>query len=197
MKRSSQGSASIRHCNRGLRRRGFDLRLPWAHDPGCPLVPRKSVLGMPHRHCPSRGWGEHLGQRPSTVAGNSIGSSRSGADEREHSHGLLETVVFGIDHFLVLALIASLVPAWMPAHMVWAYLTGGAFIAAGITIATKWMDQWAAICWEPCSCSGSCCCISPGIAVQSHDPSAPDEWPRSFVVLALCAGSWICAWHAR
>jgi hypothetical protein len=33
----------------------------------------------------------------------------------------LSSVVFGIDHFLVLAVIASLVPAWMPGGMFWAY----------------------------------------------------------------------------
>ena len=44
----------------------------------------------------------------------------------------VSSVVFGIDHFLVLAFIASLVPAWLPGHLFWAYLTGTAFIAAGM-----------------------------------------------------------------
>jgi len=46
----------------------------------------------------------------------------------------VSSVVFGIDHFLVLNFIASLVPAWLPGHMFWAYLTGAAFVLAGISI---------------------------------------------------------------
>jgi uncharacterized membrane protein len=109
------------------------------------------------------------------------------------------SVVFGIDHFLVLALIASLVPAWMPAHMFWAYLTGVAFIAAGISIAIKWMDQWAAILLGAMFLLWFLLLHSPRvvIAVQSHDPNTPDEWSSAFIALALCGGSWICARHAR
>src|SRR5208283_4336389 len=51
----------------------------------------------------------------------------------------ISAVVFGIDHFLVLGLIVSLVPHWIPGGgLFWAYFTGIAFIAAGVSIATKW-----------------------------------------------------------
>jgi hypothetical protein len=111
----------------------------------------------------------------------------------------VSSVVFGIDHFLVLALIASLVPAWMPAHMFWAYFTGAAFIAAGICIATKWMDQWAAILLGTMFLLWFLLLHSPRVvlAFRSHDPNAPDEWSSAFIALAMCGGSWICARYAR
>ncbi len=41
---------------------------------------------------------------------------------------------FGIAHFQYIQNTASLVPAWLPAHVAWAYLTGVAFVAAGIAM---------------------------------------------------------------
>jgi len=111
----------------------------------------------------------------------------------------VSSIVFGIDHFLVLAVIASLVPAWLPWHLFWAYLTGAAFIAVGIGIVAKWMDRlgatllgimfmlWFFILHLPRSV----------IALSSHDPNVPNEWSSAFIALAMWAGSWICAWHAQ
>jgi uncharacterized membrane protein len=39
--------------------------------------------------------------------------------------------VFGADHFIYGAFVASLVPAWMPGHLFWTYFCGAALIAAG------------------------------------------------------------------
>jgi uncharacterized membrane protein len=43
----------------------------------------------------------------------------------------LALVAFGLSHFAYLGLTAPLVPAWLPAHVFWAYFTGGAYLAAG------------------------------------------------------------------
>jgi len=109
------------------------------------------------------------------------------------------SVIFGIDHFFVLALIASLVPAWLHGGMFWAYFTGIAFIVAGISIVTKWMDQWSAALLGTMFLLWFLLLHSPRvvIAFRSHDPNAPDEWSSALIALALCGGSWICAWHAR
>jgi hypothetical protein len=109
------------------------------------------------------------------------------------------SVVFGIDHFLVLAVIASLVPAWLPAHLFCAYLTGTGFIAAGISIATKRMDQWAGFLLGTMFALWFLILHSPRvvIAFRTHDPNAPNEWSSAFIALGMCGGSWICAWRAR
>ena len=46
-------------------------------------------------------------------------------------------VVFAVQHFMYAGFVATLVPAWIPARLFWAYFTGIAFVAAAISIATK------------------------------------------------------------
>jgi uncharacterized membrane protein len=46
----------------------------------------------------------------------------------------LALIPFGLAHFLYLQATAPLVPAWLPAPMAWAYLTGGTFVAAGLAV---------------------------------------------------------------
>ncbi len=46
-------------------------------------------------------------------------------------------LVFGYDHLPIAQFIASLVPAWMPWHLFWAYFTACGFLAAGLSIATN------------------------------------------------------------
>src|SRR5271170_3653647 len=43
---------------------------------------------------------------------------------------------FGSEHFTLTAAIASIVPAWIPWHMFWAYFVGACFIAATLAIVT-------------------------------------------------------------
>lgn len=43
-------------------------------------------------------------------------------------------IVFGIDHFVYVDFVASLVPAWIPGHVFWTYFAGVALIAGGIGI---------------------------------------------------------------
>ena len=43
---------------------------------------------------------------------------------------------FGTEHFTLTAAIASIVPAWIPWHMFWAYFVGACFIAAALSLAT-------------------------------------------------------------
>jgi uncharacterized membrane protein len=43
-------------------------------------------------------------------------------------------VVFGIDHFIYVNFVSSLVPIWIPGHLFWTYLAGAALIASGVGI---------------------------------------------------------------
>jgi hypothetical protein len=54
-------------------------------------------------------------------------------------------VVFAVQHFMYARFVATLVPAWIPARLFWAYFTGAAFVAAALAIATKRMLGMAAM----------------------------------------------------
>lgn len=54
-------------------------------------------------------------------------------------------LVFGLQHFLYADFVATLVPAFMPFKLFWAYLTGSAMIAAGISFIVNRFAVLAAI----------------------------------------------------
>ncbi|HEY4290204.1 MAG TPA: hypothetical protein VGN00_24050 [Puia sp.] len=43
-------------------------------------------------------------------------------------------IVFGVEHFLYVNFVATLVPNWIPAHLFWTYLAAVALIGAGLAI---------------------------------------------------------------
>lgn len=56
----------------------------------------------------------------------------------------LALIAFGLSHFAYVRLTAPLVPAWLPAHGLWAYLTGGAYLAAAVAILSGVLSRLAA-----------------------------------------------------
>lgn len=51
---------------------------------------------------------------------------------------------FGTEHFTLTKIIASMVPAWIPGHMFWAYFIGACFIAAALSLVTGIQARLAA-----------------------------------------------------
>jgi uncharacterized membrane protein YphA (DoxX/SURF4 family)/uncharacterized membrane protein len=51
---------------------------------------------------------------------------------------------FGTEHFTLTKVIASLVPAWIPWHLFWAYFVGTCFIAAALSLVTRIQARLAA-----------------------------------------------------
>lgn len=100
------------------------------------------------------------------------------------------SVVFGISHLLIPAFIASLIPPWFPGGLFWAYFTGVAFIAAGVSIATRWMDGWAASLLGAMFLLWFLFLHLPRLtsAPRSHDP---DEWSSAIIALGMCGASWL------
>jgi uncharacterized membrane protein YphA (DoxX/SURF4 family) len=57
----------------------------------------------------------------------------------------LSTIAFGLAHLTGVAQVSAMVPKWMPlGGKVWAILTGIAFVAAGIAMLTRILDELAA-----------------------------------------------------
>ncbi len=53
-------------------------------------------------------------------------------------------IVFGMQHYLYAAFVATLVPAWIPARLFWAYFVGTAFFAACVSIVARRMPSLGA-----------------------------------------------------
>ena len=51
---------------------------------------------------------------------------------------------FGTEHFTVTAVIASIIPAWIPWHHFWVYFVGACFIAGGLSLVTGIQARLAA-----------------------------------------------------
>jgi hypothetical protein len=69
-------------------------------------------------------------------------------------------LVFGVQHFLYARFIATLVPAWIPGRLFWAYFVGVAFAAALLSSSKE--ARLSAICWDSCFFCGYSLCIRPG-----------------------------------
>jgi hypothetical protein len=108
----------------------------------------------------------------------------------------LSLIVFGVDHFLALAPIGTLVPQWIPWHVFWIAFFGAGFIAAGLSIGFDLLLRWGAAgiglmfaIWVftlhlPRTLFG----FSGGAG-----PHSRDEWSSSFIAIALWGGSWALA----
>jgi uncharacterized membrane protein len=102
----------------------------------------------------------------------------------------LGLVAFGLAHFVYPAQTASLVPHWLPAHLVWVYLTGSAFLAAAVAVligvrarvaaslAALQIGLFTLLVWVPVLVRGS------------KDPS---DWSEFAISAALTAASWVVA----
>lgn len=103
----------------------------------------------------------------------------------------LSLLVFGVDHFLALAFIATLIPNWIPLRSFWVAFFGIAFIAAGVAFALGLWRRWAAAGMGTMFAMWVVTLHLPrtlgfyGIPGALHDPN---EWSSLFIALALCGG---------
>jgi uncharacterized membrane protein len=102
----------------------------------------------------------------------------------------ISLAVFGVQHFIYGGFVATLVPAFMPGRLFWAYFVGVAFVAAAIGILTRILARPAA------TMLGVMFFL---FVVLLHVPrilgnaTKGDEWTSGFVALAMCGGAWILA----
>ena len=105
-------------------------------------------------------------------------------------------IVFGVDHFLGLAFISSLLPGWIPWHSFWVASFGVAFIAAGIGIGFGLFENWS---WAGLGLMFAIWVITlhiPRTLGFYHIPGAiadPNEWSSLFIAIGLWGGPWALA----
>ncbi len=105
-------------------------------------------------------------------------------------------IIFGVDHFVVLAFIAMLIPAWIPWHIFWSAFFGVAFIAAGLSIGLNWLPRWGAIGIGLMFAIWVVTLHVPrvlGLYGIPGAPSDPNEWSSLFIAVGLWGGSWAIA----
>ncbi len=96
-------------------------------------------------------------------------------------------LVFGIQHFLYAAFIATLIPGWLPAHLFWAYFVGVAFFASALSIFFGLMVRPAALLLALMFFLWALLLHAPRVAAS---PTIEPEWTSLFVALAMGAIAW-------
>jgi uncharacterized membrane protein len=106
------------------------------------------------------------------------------------------SVVFGITHLLIPEFIATLIPPWFPGGLFWAYFTGVAFIAAGVSLATQRLDRLAAALLGSMFLVWFLFLHVPRLTALPRAKD-PDEWSSAFIALGLCGASWLMPHRRR
>ncbi len=99
-------------------------------------------------------------------------------------------IVFGVQHFLYVRYLSTLVPHYLPGHHLWVLGTGLALIAAGLSIATTIEDKYAAYGLFILFLGWLVLLHVPRILHSLHNG---DEWASGFVVLAFSGTSLLLA----
>jgi uncharacterized membrane protein YphA (DoxX/SURF4 family) len=102
----------------------------------------------------------------------------------------ISMIVFGVQHFMYAAFIATLIASWIPLHLFWVYFTGAGFIVAGLSIATGILAALASMGLGLMFLLWFLLLHAPRVAAS---PRNGDEWTSAFVALAVSGGSFILA----
>jgi uncharacterized membrane protein len=102
----------------------------------------------------------------------------------------LALIAFGAAHLGYSAFTASLVPAWLPWHLAWVYLTAATYIAAGIALVVGPRAQLAATLSAVQMALFGLLVWLPRIALAPTDADTLNETTISFM---LAASGWVIA----
>ena len=99
-------------------------------------------------------------------------------------------VVFGAQHFLYPGLLATLIPSWIPWHLVWEDVVGAAFIAAATSIATNRAARLAGLLLGMMFGLFVLVLHAPRVVASVW---SLDEWTSAFVAVAMSGGAFVLA----
>jgi uncharacterized membrane protein len=103
-------------------------------------------------------------------------------------------IPLGLPHFVYLELTAPLVPAWLPYHTGWAYLTGAAQIAAGVGVLLGFHARLAAVL-EAALLTTFTVLVWPPLIFAA--PRTQNLWSEIALSWAASAGAWVVAVSIR
>jgi len=98
--------------------------------------------------------------------------------------------VFAVLHFVYAVYVASVIPAWIPAHTFWAYATGVAHAAAGLAIASGVKRRLAALLEGWMFAVWVAILHLPRVASATAEESR-NEWTSLLIALAMAGGAWL------
>lgn len=99
-------------------------------------------------------------------------------------------VIFGIQHMMYAKFIATLIPAWIPGHLFWAYFVGAAFLASALAIATTRLATLAASLLGLMFFLWVVILHAPRVVGALHNGN---EWTSMIVALAMSGGAFAIA----
>jgi uncharacterized membrane protein len=103
----------------------------------------------------------------------------------------LSLIVFGVDHYLALSSIGTLIPNWIPWHVFWIAFFGAGFIAAGLSVGLHVLFRWGTACLGMMYAIWVCTLHLPSVLNALHDP---DKWSSLLIAVSFWGGSWALAY---
>ncbi|HVV04212.1 MAG TPA: hypothetical protein VHC96_08310 [Puia sp.] len=99
-------------------------------------------------------------------------------------------IIFGIQHYMYADFVGTLVPAFMPWRVFWAYFTGTAMFVAGLSFIIRWQTQLAAFLLG-CLMLLYLLMVHPGML--TNEPQVGQHWTRFMQDIAIMGAAFALA----